>query len=263
MTLPGSFRTQRMTSIINKLLNLANLELRPRARTIAALNTAPKCDTAGQIIEFIGTQGIGKSTLNNGIYKSLKKRWFFRADLGEVGPAREVNTHIEQLHRDIYFSRLRHIEQTQPDPWHGLTAARQMSRVISESLTLLTNQFPRGFILDESLFKNFPAQVLELVPDTTDPLWSGRALIYLRARDPASVVARYKKRVAERGRGNLLQRPPSDDTIRARIEHDTILFDQIFETAQRAARPALLLHAEDPHDENIAKILDFEKNLRA
>lgn len=219
-------------------------------------------DTAGRIVEFIGTQGIGKSTLNNDLHKHFKNDWFFRSDLGKIGPADASEGGVEQLHRDIYFQKIRYLEEHQPDPWKSITVARQMSKVIGESLTILTNDFPRGFILDESLFKNFPKEVLKLASEDPSPLWQNRAFIYLRARDPDFVIARYQGRVAERNRRGLLQRQPTSEEVRAAVERDNRLFDQILDKAAAFDCPAIVVYAEDAHQNNISRILDFEKGLR-
>ena len=251
---------KNVAAVLNKVLNA--VEVRPRRRTIPSLISQPRLATAGKIIEFIGTQGIGKSTLNNDLHKSLKDNWFFRADLGQVGPAETSLGEIERLHRDIYFHRINHLQEEDADPWKSITAARQMSKVISESLTIQTNEFPRGFILDESLFKNFPREVLALASEHPEPLWVNRAFVYLRARDPNSVVARYQNRVEERSNRGLPQRRPSDAEVRMRVAHDNDLFDRILEKAEAFDCPAIVVYAEDDHKENINRILQFEKQLR-
>lgn len=252
-----------MTAVLNKLLNLADLELRPRGQSISSLKSHPRLASAGWIVEFIGTQGIGKSTLNNDLHKSLKNNWFFRADLGQIGPTETSAEDIERLHRDLYFHRINHLQEERVDPWKSITTSRQMSKVISESLTILSNDFPRGFILDESLFKNFPQEVLKLGSACPEPLWSNRAFIYLRARDPDFVVSRYQNRVVERSNRGLPLRPPDDDEVRARVAQDNALFDQILETAKAFDCPAITVYAEDDHQENINKILVFERTLRS
>lgn len=251
-----------MTAGLNKLLNLADLELRPRGQTIASLMSYPRLATAGKIIEFIGTQGIGKSTLNNDLHRSLKGNWFFRAHLGQMGPAKSSSGEVERLHRDIYFSRIRHLMKTQADPWKSITTARQMSKVVSESLTILTNDFPRGFILDENLFKNFPREVLELASETSSPLWTNRTFVYLRARDPEFVVSRYQGRVVERSNRGLPLRPPNDAEVRERVACDNEIFDQVIEKARAFDCPVITIYAEDDHQENINKFLEFERLLR-
>jgi len=248
-------------AFINKLLKATGFEVRQTGRSISELMAQPRRATAGWTLEFIGTQGIGKTTLNNALHKSFRKNWFFRYDLGQTGPSTQSFEELEQLHRDIYFQKLQRVQKTRPDVWNSITVPRQMSRVIGESLTILSNSFPRGFVLDESLFKNFPHEILNL-PDTADDiLWQKRAFIYLRARDTEFVVSRYQSRVAERARNGLPQIKPEDADVRARVEKDNTDFDAIFEKARVLGCPSISIYAEDDTQQNISKILEFEKNL--
>ena len=255
---------ERIAAVVNRLLNRANLELRQRGKTIPSLMSHMRLDTAGKTVEFIGTQGIGKSKFNNDLHKFLEGNWFFRADLCQVGPISDTVSmaEVEELHRDIYFRKLRHLEKKQTDPWKSITTARQMSKVISESLTVLSNDFPRGFFLDEGLFKNFPREVLKLGSESAEPLWTNRALIYLRAHEPEFVVSRYRGRVAERSLRGLPQRPPSDNEVRERIVYDNDLFDRIVDQARAFDCPVIVIYAEDNYQESIGKVLDFERKLR-
>lgn len=249
-------------TFINKVLRPAGFEMRQRGRSISDLMSQPRQTTAGWTMEFIGTQGIGKTTLNNALYKPFRAHWFFRFDLGQTGPSTTASTDLEQLHRDIYFNKIERVHKEQTDAWKSITIPRQMSRVISESLTILSNDFPRGFVLDESLFKNFPREVLNLTQDGGDALWKQRAFIHLRARDPDFVVERYQSRVAKRARDGLLQIKPEDAEVRARVDQDNALFDTITEKAQAFDCPVIVLYAEDDTEDNIRKILEFEENFR-
>jgi hypothetical protein len=259
----GGFRVKRLVVSLNKLLSLADLELRPRRRSIPALLSHPRLTTAGMIVELIGTQGIGKSTLTNDLHAFMCDRWFFRSDLGQLGPAATISGELEELHRDIYFRRIKRLRKTRADPWSCITVSQQMSKVISESLTILTHDFPRGFFLDENLFKNFPREVLKLDPERATPLWKNRALVHLRARDPDFVVSRYQARVLDRSNRGLLQRPPTEAELRERIARDNDRFDRMMDMARDLGCPALIIHAEDDQRENIRNILEFESNLRA
>jgi ABC-type dipeptide/oligopeptide/nickel transport system ATPase subunit len=251
-----------IAATLNTLLKLANLELRPRGPQIRSLMRHPRLTTAGKIVELIGTQGIGKSTLNNDLYMFLHENWFFRGDLRHSGPTDIRSQDIEQLHREIYFRKIKHLKKKQADPWNCITGSQQMARVISENLTIMTHDFPRGFFLDEGLFKNFPREILKLDPERAPSIWKNRALIHLRARDPECVLSRYQSRAQERSSRGLLQRPPTDIELRERIQRDTDRFDQIMERALALGYPSLILQAEDNHHDNIGKILEFERELR-
>lgn len=252
---------RHIASTLNILLKLANLELRPRGPQIGSLMRHSRLPTAGKIVELIGTQGIGKSTLNNDLYKFLHESWFFRSDLRHAGPTDIRSQEIEQLHREIYFRKIKHLKKKQADPWNCFTGSQQMAKVISENLTIMTHDFPRGFFLDEGLFKNFPREILKLGPERAAPLWQNRALIHLRARDPECALTRYQGRAQERSNRGLLQRLPPDAELRERIMRDTVRFDQIMEMARALGCPMIILHAEDGHWDNIGKILDFERGI--
>lgn len=214
-------------------------------------------------MEFIGTQGIGKTTLNNALQKPLSAHWFFRSDLGQVGPVASADAEVEKLHRDIYFQKIKQLRKRQAAPWNSLTVSRQMSRVVGESLTIMSHDFPRGFLLDEGLFKNCPGEVLKLAGDSAHPLWHQRAFIHLRAREAEVVVARYQARVEERARRGAIQIPPTEAEIRARFDKENVLFDRIVETAGRFGCPVIEIFAEDDTQDNIRKVLAFEQDIRA
>ena len=190
---------------IVRLLNRCGLDLRDQSRDILALQALPAGPTSGQIVELIGTQGVGKTTLNNALYHPLRARWFFRGDLRYTGPTSVTGHALEALHRDIYFRKLEAVNATQPDSWKTLTVCRQMSNVICESLLLATHRLPRGFILDEGLFKNFAEEVLACDAQAAAPLWQNRAFVHICARDPAFAVARRQGRSDKRQQGGMFQ----------------------------------------------------------
>lgn len=259
----GSSGLSGKAEFFNRLLRKSGFELQRRGHMISELTSQSRCATAGWTLEFVGSQGIGKTTLNNKLYKTLRSKWFFRSDLGQTSSPDVYSGPLEQLHRQIYFQKILWLYENEPDIWKNTTISRQMSRVISESLTILTNDFPRGFILDESLYKNFPHEVMDLADNQSAPLWQRRAFIYLKARNPDFVVSRYQSRVIQRARNGLLQSQPADDEVRARVEKDNVLFDTMTERARTFDCPVLVLYAEDNEQENVRKILEFEKTFHA
>ncbi|MEL6957321.1 MAG: hypothetical protein AAGL89_00050 [Pseudomonadota bacterium] len=249
------------TSLINSALGRIGLELRKSGRRIADLKALPQSPSSGWMVEFIGTQGIGKTTLNNAVYKYFKDDWFLRSDLNQTGPAPTASKDLEDLHQNLVFMKLARLKEEKSGAWRTITLTRQMSKVAGESLTMLSNSFPRGFILDESIVKNFPREVLSLPDDVTAPIWNKRALIHLRARELDFVVARYQSRVAERAQKGLLQNAAEDDQVRARVEADNAIFEQICKKAESFGCPVLTVFADDDHQEIVRKIVAFEKSL--
>ena len=249
--------------ILNKLLTPAGLELRSRPRTQAEHQNVPRNETSGRIIEFVGTRGIGKTTLNNEIQQRLKHRWFFRSELEQMGPTTALDSEIQEFHRKLYTQRVELLNKATSDFWHSITLTKQAVRVISESLTTMASDFPRGFFLDEGLIKNFSEEVLSNSDDVPESLWTGRALIHLRARDSSLVVERYLKRVSERKQHSRLLPTPSKEQLTKQIEKDNNLYDQLLLIAHNCGCDTLTIYAEDPHDENVARILEFERSLFA
>jgi len=243
------------------LLKPFGLELRKRGQSISSLEARPKTATAGLIIEFIGTQGVGKTTLNNRVRKHLKDSWLFREDLEYTGPTEIRSGDLEKLHRKILFERLDRLQDMQEDAWGSLTVARQMSKVLYQSLTISTHDFPKGFVLDEGVVKNFPVEVSELGPEEEAALWKNRALIYLRARDPDFALKRYQGRTAKRRRKGMFQQSRADSKVRSRIEKDNETFDRIVATAQSFGCPTVVVYVEDGLESNLQTVLEFERQL--
>ena len=248
-------------SVIKKLLSVSGLELRKPTRSMSELLDCPRKATSGTIVEFVGTQGIGKSTLYWACQKQLEDRWFFRDDLSGLGPRSVDSGQVEQLHRDIVFRRMNRVDESGSHPWRSITEARATAMVVYESLLISTHPFPRGFMLEEGLFKNFPEEVLALNDDESMALWQNRAFVHLRARDPDLAVARFQKRAVDRRSRGIIQDQESDDDLRSRIETDNLKFDRMIEKAREFHRPSIVVYAEDDFAGAVKDVLEFEKSL--
>ena len=238
------------------------LELRRRPDTMASLLAQTPTATAGWILEIIGTEGIGKTTLNNALAGKLRKTWFLRHSLEQFGPAADGDPELEALHRDIYLHMVDKVTQEETDPWKTITLLRQKGRVISESLTIQTHPFPRGFVLDEGLCKGFPREVLDLASGSPDPLWHKRAFVYLRADDIEVALRRYQGRVQKRDERGLPISIPTDAHVLERLREQTDLYDRIIDTATAFGCPTVTIKAEAPLKTCKAQFLEFERGIR-
>lgn len=246
---------------IKKLLNMVGFELRRRRHTISDLKSFPKLATAGSTLEFIGTQGVGKTTLYNACWASIKDRWYLRNDLEGLGPSSVLSGSIERIHRDILFKRINFLNSSDLDPWQSVTYALHAATIVYESLMISTQDFPRGFALEEGLFKCFPEEVLNLCDAEAKPLWKKRAFVYLRARDTDIVLTRFQLRSDERRNREIFQHYRSDHEVRSRIDADNRLFDQILEKAKVFACPLIVINAEDRLQDAVKDVLEFERSL--
>ncbi len=240
---------------------MIGLELRRRRLTISDLQSLPRLATAGSTIEFIGTPGVGKTTLFNACWPSIKDRWYFRNDLKGLGPSLVLSGSIERIHRDIYVKRINLLNSSDLDPWQSITHALQAATVIYESLMTSSQDFSRGFVFEEGLFKNFPEEVLNLCDVEAAPLWENRAFVYLRARDPDIVLTRFQLRSDERRNRKIFQHCQPDYEVRSRIDADIRLFDQMLEKAKVFACPLIVINAEDRLQDAVKDVLKFERSL--
>lgn len=241
------------------VLGKCGLEIRRLPNPAKVMCASPNA-TKGMILEFVGTMGVGKSHLYHLTFGTYRG-WFFREDLR--GFTQESNRWrpILDVHEKLLVSSIARIRASGADVWQQARYIADICQVINESLLLSTLEFPRGFALAEGLFKHFGREVLELDIEETAPLWENRVLIHLRAKDPATVVSRYKRRVDMlRGRG-IYQHPETDERIVERIESDNDVNDRLIEAAISLKRPALVVYAEDGIQECIDRIADFKKRL--
>ncbi len=221
----------------------------------------PLTKTSATILEFVGTQAIGKSTLYTACLAAIQSRWYFRHHIEGLSPESTCSDRVDHLHRDIFFNKMHRLEARQLDTMQSATIARQMAFVIRESQFISSHAFPRGFVLEEGLFKNFPEEVLDLGVEDAAPLWENRAFIHLRARDPDLAVARYQGRATDRRNRGIFQHQRSNDEVRSHIEADNLLFDQMIERARALDRPAIVVYAEDNFQCAVQDVLEFEKSM--
>ena len=251
-----------MKRLVRTVFDRLGVEISSRRPTLQELQQGPRGATAGKIVEFIGPQGVGKSTLSDAAYPRIKDNWFCRTDLTRPGPSATRHPALEELHKAIFLHHMETLQTPETDPWHCLKNTSQMVQVIAENLTMMSHDFARGFFLDEGMVKNLPDAVLTQSATTPELIWPNRAFIYLDARDPNCVLERYKKRFEERKARGLPQRQTPDDILRARIARDRDMFARVLDMAHQFDCPILTLDAEDPHDTNLTRILDFDRDLR-
>lgn len=246
--------------ILKKFADLAGLEVRRKPLGRNDWGSLPKARTAGLIIEFVGPQGIGKTTLHSTVFERVREHWFSRRALQGRFPLSKASAHIAALHNDVLFRRMDRLENSNLTAWRRIQRAEQMARVAKESLLLSGSDFPRGFMFEEGLFKNFPQEILDIEAQAAKELWSNRIFIFLRARDPGVVVSRWLARSAERGHV-LEYRHSVNEEVRNRVENESVLYDRLMRRAKSLGRPVLTLDAEDSVQHNARMILDFEREI--
>ncbi|MCO6045362.1 hypothetical protein NG895_15730 [Aeoliella sp. ICT_H6.2] len=249
-----------LKELIKRAIRRNGLEVRAHY-TLQTLQEYPATSTKGWAIEMIGTKGAGKSTLFSLSLAKLKSRWFFQYHLRDLVLTSVQSDEIEGLHRDILFNRLDTVIHSQQEPWQSITAVSQSVTAVYASMYMSCHTFPRGFALEEGLFKNFPREVLQLNKQTSLPLWNGKCFIYLRASNPNIVLERFHNRRSQRLAKGVFQHEESNDELSQRVHSDTFAYDRIVERADELGIPTLVIDANDDMDSLVGQVLRFEESL--
>lgn len=221
----------------------------------------PTKETAGKTLEFLGTSGVGKSTIFNKSVARLKNRWLFAYHLGFL-KRKSPPSEVDKALMDILMSRIATIKNSDSFcPWHSLIDLQLSVRIMHETMQVLHDVFPKGIAFDEGFFRHFAAEILQLGDDFPDQVWKNRAFVYLRTQKPETILLRHKARwMASATRGER-QRVKTDDQILSEITHEQEMFQIIADRALSFGCPVLIVDAENPVEESVKKILDFEKSL--
>jgi thymidylate kinase len=211
-------------------------------------------------LEFIGTSGVGKTTLFRETMGKLTKRWFFAYQLDLVKrktPASE----IDGVLMEILKNRIEKITTSDSYcPWHSFLDLKLSVRVMHETMVVAHSSHPQGFTFDEGLFRHFPAEILQIGDEFPAQLWHNRAFVYLRARTPETALARVRSRTEMLAQIER-QRERSDEQRLTNILRDQEVFQAIVDKAKTFGCPVLVLDAEDPFADSVNKVIEFESTL--
>jgi len=217
-------------------------------------------ETAGKTLEFIGTSGVGKTTLFRASVASLKSRWFLSHHtdrLKRKAPPGE----IDEILMRILKVRIESILDSESFcSWHSFIDLQLSVRVMRETMLVFHDPQSTGFAFDEGLFRHFPAEILQQGDEFPAQLWKNRAFVYLRARMPETALARLKSRkkmLAQQGP----DRVRTDDLLLSRIMKEQEIFDSILDKGTSLGCPVLVIDIEDPFQESVDKVLEFETTL--
>ena len=219
-----------------------------------------KKNTAGKTLEFLGTSGVGKTTLFRGCLPKLRNRWLSSYHLDFL------NRTARSCEPDVILMQVlkRNIEKIFSSdsfcPWHSLVDLRLSVKVMHQTMVVAQNTHPMGFAFDEGLFRHFCAEIMELTDDFSVELWENRAFVYLRARSAETALSRLK---ARRVKWAQIQsyRGETDEQFLARIAREQQMFQSIVGRALSFGCPVLVLDAEEPIQKSIEKVLNFERSL--
>ena len=150
-------------------------------------------------VEFIGPSGVGKSTFCEAYRQVSSIPW---GHAGDIAGLRLVGGETEldgSIHWKLLSKKLEYLDRQPLNRFRSAKLMYYFSQVVSLDLMLFYSEGPAIFLLDEGICHNFAGQLIELNETDFRYIMSGRALVYVRPRDPELVVYRIRKRAMETG----------------------------------------------------------------
>lgn len=236
------------------------------ARVPQSVEAAPCPETSGQIVEFIGPSGVGKSSTFRSLAAEIQDRWFFQEHLAKY----QFNAFTLDASRQLFYERLvkkRAVEVldqevTLPERVNRLAFSL---RVANEDMALISQRYSRGFFIDDGLCHNFTRVLLELLEqDDSDAetLVRARAFVVFLVDEPDFVVENIlaRRKNTKQFRGNNFPSLGRSELRRLCADRDRDC-RKMLAVLSRAGCNKLILRAENGIETNAREIRAFEQKL--
>lgn len=223
---------QRLRDLIRAGLRASGWELRP-AVSAGRVTGAPARRSAGNLVEFAGPSGIGKTTLCRQIAPQLRRDWFFEAHAAALlrGPASPVSGADDAYLARLHAHRLDDLARSDTGLVKRMLIVRRMSEVIAQAAAARAPGLPRGFILDDSVAHFFAEAMLARPRAETAHHAQGLAFVFLLPPEFAAPVA-------------PLPDPAQADSNRYQ---QCVIYRRLHDLLADLGRPVLLLSSADRH----------------
>lgn len=222
--------------------------------------------TSGQIVEFIGPSGVGKSITFRSLAPKIQDRWFFQEHLAQYHfNAFNLDASKQSCYERLVRQRALEVldqEVTLPERVNRLAFSLKLA---NEDMALISQRYSCGFFLDDGLCHNFTRVLLDLL-EAGDPdaehLIRARSFIVLLADEPDFVVENIllRRQNTPRFQGNNfpgLGRSELRRLCLKRGEECRRLLDFLSKNGVNR----LVLRAEDGVETNVSEIEVFEQTL--
>ncbi len=236
-----------------------DLQRRPDPSRLAAASPA---DTSGLVIEFIGAEAVGKSTLCRALLSSGPRRWFYTRDLSDLALTDlDHPADVQEVLKELFLRRIEQ-DHRRNDLWVMSGMAQWNARVIQQDV-LMRRRFPRGFLVDEGVFKQFAPEIARLAARSLRTLLRGRAVVLVDTDDAELLARRHMDRHATWKAEGRFKHPTSFDSLLSQSAAMLKVHRRVFEMVSDCGSPCLRLRIEDGAERNLAALKAFEARLCA
>lgn len=242
------------------LLAKSGYELRPltNTRTPGLIRNGQKNPTRGNVIEFIGPSGVGKTYIFKKARRVIEGHW-------SIKPERiDDKDHLVPSfgpHWRLLEYKTKALSDRNVNDYQRAKLLRYHSSVILRDIMIRTQVDRSGFIVDEGIFHNFSAELMKLSGPDFETLASSRAIIIVLPLRPEIIVNRRSLRVDQTGVLRTGHSGLSKHEHMEEIQRSIIRLEETTERAKEFGVPCLRLTAENQIERNVSLVREFARRL--
>ncbi len=249
-----------MNTLLKKSLVLAGIYPLVISRRVDATHAArPK--TTGNIVEFLGPSGVGKSTLLEALKHHTVGEWYYRDNIPQL-KLREREDNLDgALHWEMLHAKFMYMDKRSLNGFRKAKLMNYHTQVVMNDLQLRYGMSARGFLLDEGLCHNYSREVGALSDADFISIMSDRALVYVKPNEISTVVKRIRQRTQNGGHTVTHHVGLSDDELCSVAEKSVDSANALTRRAKEMDIPVCIVFAEDSIEDSIGSLLRFEQHI--
>ena len=217
--------------------------------------------TKGLYIEFVGPSGIGKSTCLEHFKNHASGKWNFNTAVPTSLKIQEENRFDGSIHWDLLQKKADYVQNLAISGLRKTKLMLHFNHVLHNDLLIFNHPYDQGFFLDEGLCHNFSLQLNELTDGQFTSIMRGRALVFLKAENPETVVERLRKRQKETGFMVPHHHALNDADLRDLTARNQDNLERLIWRAKSLDLPLCTLLAESSVEEKLAHLIAFEQEV--
>jgi hypothetical protein len=217
--------------------------------------------TKGLYLEFVGPSGIGKSTCLEHFKNHAAGSWNFNSAVPAGLTTQETERFDGNIHWDLWQKKADFVQNLATSGLSKIKLMLHFNHVLHNDLLIFNQPHDQGFFLDEGLCHNFSLQLNALTDGLFTSIMHGRALVFLIAEHPETVVERLRKRQRETGFMVPHHIGLNDAGLRDLTVRNQENYERLSWRVKSLDLPCCTLFAEYSKEEKIARLSEFEQEV--